>query len=121
MEIIKLVLSIFFALSLFLLLLSIVMLRLSLDRRVRKKLSASKIYDSYTDWYFGLGRSICFGVASIFEYPKKSSIMVNFYDSFDVKGFSNTFEKSLAWTMIVSLCVLLGTTICSQIISWFSF
>lgn len=66
-----------------------------------------KVYDNFPDWYFGIGRSIIFGVASIFDYPKKSPIMTDFYDSFDVKAFANRYEKSFAWLMMLSLATLL--------------
>lgn len=96
-------LSLVILLSIPVLAISMLTLRLTLDRRVRSALPADKIYDNFPDWYLGFGRAIAFGVASIFEYPKRSPIMIDFYDSFDVKGFAHCYEKTVAWIMVISL------------------
>ena len=94
-------------LSFFLCWIAIIILRFTLDRRVRKALPSDKVYDMIHDSYFGLGRVIGFALSSIFEFPKKSPIMIYHYDNFDVKGFANRFEKFWAWAMVLGLGIFL--------------
>lgn len=102
MYILQVILAALFCIALFILALSMFTLRVTLDRRVRRAMPVDKVYDNYPDWYFGIGRAIMFGAASVFEFPKKSTAMAIFYDSFDVKSFANRYEKAIAWAMIIS-------------------
>lgn len=81
-------------------------LRFTLDRRVRKALPKDKEYNAFPDWYFGMGRAISFGSACVFERAKKSNYMQNFYDGFDVKDFASPFEKVIAWSMVLSVGIV---------------
>lgn len=123
MYILQVVFALLSVISVIFLWVSMIALRLTLDRRVRRAMPSDKIYDNYPDWYFGIGRAIVFGAASIFEYPKKSPVMIVFYDSFDVKNFANSYEKTIAWTMIVSLITMFvasGLYYCFDELGWFS-
>ena len=86
----------------------IIILRLTLDRRVRKQLPKEKSYDHYPDQYFGFGRTIVFSYASILDYANNSSMMELFYDGFDVKNFATTFEKFIAYCFLLGVIVLVG-------------
>jgi hypothetical protein len=89
-----------------LLILAILVLRITLDPRVRKALPSDKTYNSPLDWYGGLFRAIGFGYAALFDRAKRYA-MLDYYDGFDVKAFANRFEKAIAWIMVVSLSVFL--------------
>ncbi len=89
---------------------SILFLRLTLDRRVRKALPADKVYNCPLDWYGGFMRAIGFGYAAILERANQYG-MIDYYDGFNVKAFANRFEKTIAWIMVSSfvtlcLCIL---------------
>ena len=88
--------------------LSILMLRLTLDRRVRKQLPKDKDYGYYPDWYCGFGRTIIFGCASVWDRANDSWQMKLFYGGFDVKSFANCFEKFMTYCLFFSLIVLCG-------------
>ncbi len=95
-------------LALILLPLSMLVLRLTLDRRVRKQLPKDKEYDAYPDWYFGFGRAIIFGCASVWDRANNSWQMQLFYEGFDVKSFANPFEKFVAYCSFFGVTVLVG-------------
>jgi hypothetical protein len=97
------VLALTFIGAFFLLMLSILILRLTLDRRVRKALPPDKTYGAYTDWYFGLGRTIVFGWACVLPYINNSPKLRYLYDDFDVRAFANRFEKAIAYLMVGGL------------------
>jgi len=86
--------------------LSIICLRLTLDRRVRKKLPADKEYNNYPDWYFGFGRALIFGYASVWNRANNSWQLKIFYDGFDVKNFANRFERFITYSLFLSLVIL---------------
>ncbi len=88
--------------------LSILILRLTLDRRVRKQLPKDKEYDAYPDWYFGFGRTITFGCASVWDRANNSWQMQLFYEGFDVKSFASPFEKFATYCLFFSLFILVG-------------
>jgi len=99
--------------------LSILLLRLTLDRRVRKQLAADKEYNHYPDWYFGVGRAMVFGYASIFTFANNSQLIMNCYDGFDVKAFANRSERFFAYCLVFSLFFFgVGGTIYS-LLDWF--
>ncbi len=95
-------------LALILLPLSMLVLRLTLDRRVRKQLPKDKEYDAYPDWYFGFGRAMIFGYASVWDRANNSWQMQLFYEGFDVKSFANPFEKFATYCLFFSLFILVG-------------
>jgi hypothetical protein len=115
----KIVLAITGAGAIVLLFLSILILRLTLDRRVRKALPPDKIYDAYTDWYFGLGRAIVFGWACVLPYINNSPKLRYLYDDFDVRAFANRFEKAIAYLMVGSLATMLICVFIQLITEWF--
>ncbi len=88
--------------------LSVLVLRLTLDRRVRKQLPKDKEYDAYPDWYFGFGRAMIFGYASVWDRANNSWQMELFYEGFDVKSFANPFEKFATYCLFFSLIILIG-------------
>ncbi len=75
---------------------SFILLRLTLDRRVRNSLPKDKVYDSTLDWYFGLGRTMCFGCAVVFEFHNRSYEIKSAYNEINIKRFANAFEKAIA-------------------------
>jgi len=93
--------------ALILLPLSILLLRLTLDRRIRKQLAADKEYNNYPDWYFGFGRAIIFGYASVWDRANNSWQIKTFYDGFDVKNFANRFERFITYSLFFSLTILM--------------
>lgn len=111
MNIWQLIISLSFIFSIILLWFSMITIRLTLDRRIRKALPSDKVYNAYPDWYCGLGRAVGFGSASIFDFANKSEPIRLFYESFDVKSFSNPFEKALGWIMVLSLFTLITSSI----------
>jgi hypothetical protein len=88
--------------------LSILLLRLTLGRRVRKQLPKGKDYGYYPEWYCGFGRAIIFGCASVWDRANDSWQMKLFYGGFDVKSFANCFEKFMTYCLFFSLIVLCG-------------
>ncbi len=93
-----------------LLILTIFLLRFTLDPRVRKALPAEKNYNCPLDWYGGFMRAIGFGYAALFDRAKRYA-MQDYYDGFDVKAFANGFEKAIAWIMVLSLSIFLLMTL----------
>ncbi len=85
--------------------LSVLFLRLTLDRRVRKALPSDKSYDAFSDHYFGFGRTVIFGYASIFTRANYTWPIQLLYEGFNIKQFSNNFEKALAYCMVFSISV----------------
>ncbi|MFT5084096.1 MAG: hypothetical protein ACI9Y1_002148 [Lentisphaeria bacterium] len=95
------------AISILFMLASIPVLRLTLDRRVRKALPADKVYDSYLDWYGGLGRSIMFGLCCVFSHINNAPMYRMLYDDFDVKRYANGFERAISYFMVIGLLVFI--------------
>jgi len=92
--------------------LSILLLRLTLDRRVRKEaLPADKVYDAFTDWHFGFGRSIVFGWACALPYINNTPTLRALYNNVDIAGFANRIEKTIAYCMAVSVFTLVGVCV----------
>jgi hypothetical protein len=85
---------------------SMLILRLTLDRRVRKALPPDKVYDTEYDSYFGLGRVIIFGWACVVPYLNNSPKLRYLYNDFDIRAFANLFEKLIAYCMVGSLVFL---------------
>lgn len=83
-------------------------LRITLDRRVRKALSADKVYNSPLDWHFGYMRTIGFAYAIVFERAKHYA-MKDYYDGFNIKTFANPFEKTLAYLFVINTFIFLST------------
>ena len=85
--------------------LSILVLRLTLDKRVRRQLPEAKVYENYPDWYGGFGRTIIFACASISKRANNSWQMKEFYNGFNIKGFANQFERIMAFCLFLSILV----------------
>ncbi len=101
-----------------LLMLSQLLLRLTLDRRVRKALSPDKVYDSYLDDYCGYLRAVMFGNAIVFPWVRKSPAIKNYYDGFDVASFATSFEKGIAYMQTVSFGILMVCMFIFFITKW---
>jgi hypothetical protein len=78
-----------------------IILRLTLDRRVRKELSAGKVYDGFYDGFFGIWRALIFANAGILKAKRFKRVMVIFYEGFDVTHFANRFEKNITWIHLI--------------------
>ncbi len=98
--------SVIVLLSIGLLALSHLLLRLTLDRRVRSALPSDKKYDFVADWYFGYGRAVCFGYAACFDWANNSWIIKHHYNGFDIKSFANRFEKILGYLSTITLAIV---------------
>ncbi len=83
-------------------------LRLTLDRRVRKALPADKEYDAFPDMYLGFGRALIFGGFCVFDHMNSAPMYKELYDNFDVRNFANRFETFVAYAMAVSFSILLA-------------
>jgi uncharacterized membrane protein len=112
------VLTFIFIAGFFLFLLSTLILRLTLDRRVRKALPPDKIYDSEYDSYFGYGRTLVFGAACVSNYFNNSPKIRYLYDDFDVQAFANRFEKVMAYCMVGSLATIVICIFVVLITEW---
>lgn len=97
---------------------SIIILRLTLDRRVRKALPSDKIYNNPTDWYGGFLRSMGFAYATIIERANNYA-MKDYYDGFDVKNFATPFEKAICYLFFVSGLMFLVCLFLALITDWF--
>lgn len=84
------------------LILSMPILRLTLDRRVRKALPPDKIYISFMDANFGVGRAISFGLACLFDYANNSQKLRYHYNNLDVRSIATRFDKFIAYCMVIS-------------------
>lgn len=103
--------------SFFLFIVSPMILRLTLDRRVRKALPEDKVYDSPLDLYGGIMRAMGFGYAVVFERAKRYAIK-NYYDGFDVKAFATPFEKAVSYTFVASLFLMIFSIVVIAITKW---
>ncbi len=104
--------------SIVLLFLTQLLIRFTLDRRVRKALPANKQYDFVTDWYFGYGRSICFGYAACFDWANNSWVIKDYYDGFDIKNFASPTEKIMGFIMSMSILTLILSTFFYYVTKW---
>jgi len=84
-----------------------VLIRLTLDRRVRKTLPKNKIYQSYMDNYLGIGRAATFAWCAIISNKKHADLIKLYYNNVNIYTFANRFEKYLSYGMIGSLFILL--------------
>ena len=98
--------------------LSMIVLRLTLDRRVRRVLPKDKIYNSYMDAYFGVGRAISFGAACVFRFANDSEKLRYYYNNIDIKAFANRFEKFVAYCMYISGAILILSGIIIYATDW---
>lgn len=93
---------IFFLSSYIILILSMIVLRFTLDRRVRKTLPPDKLYISYMDANFGVGRAISFGGACVFDYANNSEKLRYYYNNVDVRSIATPFDKFFSHCMVIS-------------------
>lgn len=112
------ILALVFVGALLLFLLSIPILRLTLDQRLRKALPPDKNYDAPTDWYFGFGRTIVFGWACVLPVINNSPRLRYLYNDFDVSAYANRFEKVIAFCMVGGLLVAFFSGILMYITEW---
>lgn len=82
-----------------------IILRLTLDKRVRKALPTDKDYDSFFDGYFGIMRTSLFANACIPFMRGAKNNMEIFYGGFDVASFATSFEKTIAYIHLISFCI----------------
>lgn len=98
---------------------SLFILRVTLDRRVRKALPPDKVYDSPLDWYFGFMRSMGFAYAAVMERANRYAIM-DYYNGFNVKGFANRFEKSVSLVFVTSVFVFMLSVVFFLVTDFFN-
>lgn len=113
-----LVLAITIMLSGTLMILSMPILRLTLDRRVRKALPRDHQYDSSLDWYGGITRAIVFGLCCVFPHVNNAPMYRHLYDDFDVAAFADTFEKTIAYIMTFSTLILVTLGVIFVPLDW---
>lgn len=88
--------------SLFFSVISLVILRFTLDRRVRRSLPLNKEYNSPLDFNFGFMRVIGFSYAVVSDWANNSHMIKDYYCGFDVKSFANLFERFLSFVFVIS-------------------
>ncbi|MGH1486061.1 MAG: hypothetical protein ACRBCI_07550 [Cellvibrionaceae bacterium] len=108
-----------FLVSMILMFLSLIILRLTLDPRVRKALPVDKEYNSFTDSYFGFLRVIIFSGFCVFDHMNNAPMYKNLYNDFDVRNFSNKFEKCFSYILFVSVFILVACMVFFFITKWF--
>lgn len=88
--------------------LSIILLRLTLDSRVRRyALPADWEYTAFPDFYLkGITRTIIFGLCCVFPHINNADMYRCMYNDIDIKAFANSFEKFLGWAMSISVFIL---------------
>jgi len=103
-----------------------IVLRFTLDRRIRSVLPASKTYDGFYDGFFGLLRTSLFANASILPGKRFQKTMDIFYNGFRIKGFANHFEKTVAYiyftcgSLMILVCLIVFITDFFGIVDWSS-
>ena len=110
LETYQLIFSIVGVIAIIIMIVSQIILRFTLDRRVRSYLPDNKKYESFYDSFFGLWRSSLFANANILPGKRFQKVMDVFYDGFKIKGFANQFEKVVAYLnlfsgLIIILCI----------------
>ncbi len=98
--------------------LSPLVLRLTLDRRVRKALPVDKVYNCPLDWYGGFLRAMGFGIAAVFDRAKNYG-MRDYYNGFDVKAFANRFEKTISYIYVTSFIIFMLCIMLTYVTDWF--
>ena len=88
-----------------------VLVRLTLDRRVRKSLPQNKNYNSYMDQWFGVGRAATFAWCAIVPNKKHADVVAYYYNEIDIYTFSNKYEKLFSFGFIGGFFLLLFVTI----------
>ena len=87
-------------------LISVLVLRLTLERRVRKQaIPADWIYDGPYDGWWGLGfpRAILFGLCCVFPHVNNYDYNRLCYNEVDIQAFANRFEKFWGWCFVLGL------------------
>ncbi len=87
------------------------LLRFTLDRRVRKALPADKEYDAFPDMYLGFGRAFIFGGFCVFDHMNNAPMYKELYDNFDVRTFANRFETFIAYSMMIAFFIFIALAI----------
>lgn len=94
-----------------------ILLRFTLDRRVRKYLPQDKIYDSYMDQWFGVGRAATFAWCAIIPNKKHADVVAYYYNGINIYKFSNKYEKFLSFGLIGGIFLLVVVTIPVHIVT----
>jgi len=101
------VIEVLFLTSFILTALSYLVLKLTLDKRVCKALPNDKVYDGFYDGFFGFLRTSLFANASILPGKRFQKTMDIFYNGFQIKGFANLFEKTMALLYLINVSLLI--------------
>jgi len=100
MQVLDVILPISFLFLVLTVLVSIAILRFTLDKRVRKLLPKDWSYDAITDsWFWGWGRAIVFGWCAILKRSENSEYIKYSYKGINIYKLANRFEKNVALTM----------------------
>jgi hypothetical protein len=103
-----LLIGIIFVASLVFTITSLLLLRFTLDRRVRKSLSSSIEYNSFYDSFFGLFRTSLFANASILSGKRFTHTIKTYYGEIDIHKFANPFEKTLSGIFLLNGILLIA-------------
>jgi len=85
------------------------LLRFTLDRRVRNFLPKDKIYNSYMDQWWGVGRAVTFGWCAVIPNKKHSDVVAYYYNGINIYRFANTFEKIIAYCLVGGMAIMILT------------
>lgn len=80
-------------------------LRLTLTRRLKKKLKATDDYWNSGTLDFGFLNTFFFAWACTLPFASRSANFKAMYSDLDVKGFATVFERSVAYLMTVSFAL----------------
>lgn len=97
---------------------SILILRLTLDRNIRKSLPANREYDSPLDWYFGFMRTMAFAYAIASNWMNVR-LQKNYYPEVDVNLIANRFERLISYCFIGGGVVLIACTLFFLVTKYF--
>jgi hypothetical protein len=89
----------------------VIILRFTLDRRVRWHLPSDKIYDCWLDVYFGFGRATVFGYACAWPRINNSPNVRPYYNDMDIKQFANRFEAAVGYVLTYRVATLTASII----------
>jgi hypothetical protein len=86
---------------------AMIVLRLTLTRRLKKDLESSGQYWKSGTLDFGFFNTIIFALACTLSYVPRSKNYRLIYNDLDVKSKTNPFERMVAYSMLVGLALLL--------------
>ena len=97
--------------SIMIAILSLLVLRLTLTRRLKKKLKASDDYWETGTLDFGFLNTYVFAFACTLPFVPRSRNYQLLYKDFDVKAFATVFEKGVAYAMTSGFAVFFISTL----------